>query len=195
MNEVTKRRREMKSADIRESTTTVKSDGVTRTVLCLIIPDSETQRSEAIRRKEGDFAANTADYNMMVKMFAEGKRRFGEKTEFVIGTDPEEEATKRRREMKSEDIRESTSTMNMNGVTRTVPHLIIPDIEIEKLRKIREEEGEIAYNDAYLDVATKMFAEGERRFGKNTAKPGLSCKFTIGTDPEEEVTNGDEKNH
>ena len=93
MNEVTKRRREMKSEDIRESTTTVKSDGVTRTVLCLIIPDSETQRSEAIRRKEGDFAANTADYNMMVEMFAEGKRRFGEKTEFVIETDPEKEVT------------------------------------------------------------------------------------------------------
>ena len=62
-------------------------------------------------------------------------------------------------------------------------HLIIPDAEIERLLALKD-----AYAVEHLAVMNGMFAEGKRRFGEN-------AQFTIGTDPEEEVTNGDEKNH
>ena len=92
MSRTNKQGEEMKAEDIRESTTTVKRNGVTSTKPLLIIPDSETQRIEAIRQKEGGLAANTAYHAMMVEMFAEGKRRFGEHAQFAIGTDPAREA-------------------------------------------------------------------------------------------------------
>jgi len=88
------------------------------------------------------------------------------------------------------------------------PHLIIPDAEIAKLRKL--EEGSVAYNEAYAAVMIELLAEGNRRFAERVPKGNgkVLWRFTVGTDPEKEddlplpynpnsvekeVTNGDEK--
>ena len=58
-------------------------------------------------------------------------------------------------------------------------HLMIPDVEIERLLALKD-----AYGVEHTALMKGMFAEGKRRFGEN-------AQFTIGTAPEEEGTNGD----